>query len=56
MHFDGSAWTQLLLDLTGQPQPEPPFVFPNRDRPGFVFGPHDRWLADFFGTWQRNTN
>ena len=25
------------------PQPEPPFVFPNRDRPSFVFGPHDRW-------------
>ena len=40
----------------GLPQPAPPFVFPNRDRPGFVFGPHHRWLADFVGIWQRNTN
>ena len=56
MHFDGTAWTELLLDLTSLPQPEPPFVFPNRDRPGFVFGPHDLWRADFFGIWQRNTN
>ena len=56
MHFDGTTWTQLLLDLTGLPQPEPPIVFPNRDRPSFVFGPHDRWRVDFFGIWQRNTN
>jgi hypothetical protein len=31
-------------------------VFPNRDRPSFDFGPHDRWLVDVFGIWQRNTN
>ena len=56
MHFDGTAWTELLQDPTTVPQPVPPFVFPNRDRPSFVFGPHDRWRADFFGIWQRNSN
>jgi len=54
-HFDGTSWTELLLDLTMQPQPEPPFMFPNHERPSFVFGAHDRWRADFFGGWQRNT-
>ena len=56
MHFDGTSWTELLQDPTTQPPPEPPFMFPNRDRPSFVFGPHDRWRADFFGIWQRNSN
>jgi hypothetical protein len=56
MHFDGSTWTELLQDPTTLPPPVPPVVFPNRYRPSFIFGPHDRWRADLFGTWQRNTN
>jgi hypothetical protein len=54
-HFDGHAWTEMLL-AAAFPLPDPPIVFPNRDRPSFVFGPHDRWLVDAFGIWQRNTN
>jgi hypothetical protein len=54
-HFDGQSWSEMLLASTF-PLPDPPFMFPNRDRPSFVFGPHDRWLVDVFGIWQRNTN
>jgi hypothetical protein len=53
-HFDGTAWTERLVDQQSGQSVET-FVFPNRERPSFVFGPHDRWRADFFGIWQRNT-
>ena len=53
-HFDGTSWTSLLVDQT-QPTAPVPYVFPNFDRPSFVFGPHDRWRADFGGLFQRST-
>lgn len=44
-----------LID-PGQPTMPDPFVFPNGINASFVFGPHDRWRADFGGLFQRNTN
>jgi hypothetical protein len=54
-HFDGTAWTSELIDPS-MPASADPFVFPNNDRPSFVFGPHDRWRVDFGGRFQRSTN
>ena len=50
-HFDGTAWSFVQAgDGEGQT-----FMFPRGASPSFVFGPHDRWLVDLWGTWMRNT-
>ena len=54
-HFDGSTWTSEVIDPAMPAMPDP-FVFPNGIDASFVFGPHDRWRADFGGMLQRNTN
>jgi hypothetical protein len=53
-HFDGTAWTASIIDPTMPSMPDP-FMFPNGIDASFVFGPHDRWIANFGGLLQRNT-
>jgi hypothetical protein len=54
-HFDGTTWTASIIDQLMPSMPDP-FMFPNGIDPSFVFGPHERWIANSGGGLQRNTN